>query len=41
MDFYNDELNHSGVPGMKHGVRRWQYLDGSRESETLQMGKKD
>lgn len=32
MDFYNDELNHinhSGVPGMKHGVRRWQFLDGT------------
>lgn len=28
IDNYND-LTHSGVLGMKHGVRRWQYLDGT------------
>ena len=27
--FYSDELSHYGIPNQKHGVRRFQYPDGS------------
>ena len=27
--FYSDELSHHGILGQKHGIRRFQYSDGS------------
>lgn len=31
--YYDDELIHFGIPGMKWGIRRFQNKDGSLTSE--------
>ena len=41
--FSDETLAHYGIPGMKHGVRRWQYEDGrfNEEGKIRYFGKKN